>query len=77
MSSVQTYLAQKATKILSEKLNTKVALQKVRIDLLNHVLIEGLYIEDQQKDTLAYIGKAQVRITDWFFLKTGFRYYTI
>lgn len=71
MSSVQTYLAQKATAILSEKLKTKVTVQNVRIDLLNHVLLEGLYIEDQQKDTLASIGKAELRITDWFFLKSG------
>lgn len=68
-SSVQTYLAQRATKILSEKLNTRVTVKNVRIDLMNHVLLEGLYIEDQQKDTLAYIGKAQLRITDWFFLQ--------
>lgn len=71
LSSVQTYLAKRATNILSDKLNTKVSVDHVRIDLLNHVLLEGLYIEDQQQDTLAYIGKAQVRITDWFFLKSG------
>lgn len=69
MSSVQTYLAQYATKKLSEKLHTNVWVRNVRINLLNNVLLEGLYIEDQQKDTLAYIGKAQVRVTDWFFLK--------
>jgi hypothetical protein len=69
MSSVQTYLAQYATKKLSEKLHTNVWVKNVRINLLNNVLLEGLYIEDQQKDTLAYIGKAQVRVTDWFFLK--------
>ncbi|HTN17165.1 MAG TPA: hypothetical protein VL092_05760, partial [Chitinophagaceae bacterium] len=65
MSSVQTYLAQYATKKLSEKLHTNVWVRNVRINLLNNVLLEGLYIEDQQKDTLAYIGKAQVRVTDW------------
>lgn len=69
MSFVQTFLAQRAAKVLSEKLHTTVSIQNVRINLLNNVLLEGLYIEGQQKDTLAYIGKAQVRITDWFFLK--------
>ena len=67
MGSVQTYLAQKATSILSEKLKTKVTVQNVHINLLNHVQLERLYIEGRQKDTLASIGKAEVRITDWFF----------
>jgi hypothetical protein len=71
MGSVQTYLAQRASSILSKKLQTKVSVQNVRIDLLNHVFLEGLYIEDQQRDTLASIGKAELRITDWFFLKGG------
>ncbi|MES2478372.1 MAG: translocation/assembly module TamB domain-containing protein [Bacteroidota bacterium] len=70
LNSVQTYLAQRAANILSDKLKTKVDIRNVRIELLNHVTVEGLYIEDQQKDTLAYIGKAQVRITDWFFMKS-------
>ena len=55
--------------ILSEKLRTRVSIDNVRIDFLNHLLIEGLYIEDQGKDTLLYAGKAEVRITDWFFVK--------
>lgn len=69
LSAVQTFLAQRATKILSEKLKTTVRVAHVRIDLFNHILLEGVYIADQQKDTLAYIGKAQVRMTDWFFVK--------
>lgn len=69
LSSVQTFLAQRATKILSEKLKTTVRVEHVRIDLFNHILLEDVYIADQQHDTLAYIGKAQVRMTDWFFIK--------
>jgi hypothetical protein len=69
LTSVQNYLARKAASILSEKLNTKVAIAHVRIDFLNHILIQGLYIEDQQKDTLAYVGEAQTRMSDWIFIK--------
>lgn len=69
LSPVQTWLAQKATAQLSRKLHTRVTITNLRIDLLNHLVLEGVYLEDQQKDTLAYIGKAQVRITDWFFLQ--------
>jgi len=70
LSSVQTYLAQRSALMLAEKLKTKVEIAHVRIELLNHINLEGLYIEDQHKDTLAYVGKLQVRITDWFFLKS-------
>ncbi len=31
--------------------------------------LEGLLIEDRQRDTLLYAGEARVRITDWFFIK--------
>lgn len=69
LTPVQTFLAKKATQVLSRKLKTKVSVQHVRVDFLNHLLIEGLYIEDHAHDTLLYAGEARVRITDWFFLK--------
>ena len=31
--------------------------------------LQGLLIEDHNKDTLLYAGEANVRITDWFFFK--------
>ncbi len=69
LTPVQNYLAKKATEMLADKLKTKVSLQHVRIDFLNHVLIQGLYIEDHAGDTLLYAGEARVRITDWFVLR--------
>jgi hypothetical protein len=66
---VQNFIAQRAVKMLADKLHTRVAVKHVRIDFLNHVLLQGLYIEDQAHDTLLYAGEARVRITDWFILK--------
>ena len=66
---VQNYLAGRATQWLSSKLRTKVSVQHVRVDFLNHFSLQGLYIEDQAHDTLLYAGEAQVRITDWFVWK--------
>jgi hypothetical protein len=66
LTPVQNYLAQKASSFLSEKLKTKVSVAHVRIDFLDHILLQGLYIEDQAHDTLLYAGTAQVRINDWF-----------
>jgi hypothetical protein len=69
LTPVQNYLAKKGADMLSKRLKTKVEIAHLRIDFLNHILIQGLYIEDQQKDTLLYAGEAQVRITDWFLFK--------
>lgn len=66
---MQNFIGQKVVVYLSKKLKTTVSLKNIRVDFLNHLLIEGLYIEDRQGDTLLYAGTAQVRITDWFFLK--------
>ncbi len=52
----QNRLAQEATTWLSDKLDTKVTIDKVKVDFLNRVHFKGLYIEDQKQDTLAYIG---------------------
>lgn len=68
-SPIQTYLAQRATDILSERLHTKVKVANVRIGILNSLLIQGVYVEDQSKDTLLYAGEVSVRITDWFIFK--------
>ncbi len=69
LTPVQNFLARKATQILADKLKTTVRIKNVRIDFLNHVLIQGLYIEDKSHDTLLYAGEAQVRITDWFIIR--------
>ena len=69
LTPVQNYLAGKAADILSKKLKTRVEVAHVRIDFLNHILLQGLYIEDQAHDTLLYAGEAQVRINDWFIFK--------
>ncbi len=60
--AVQNYVASKATSWLSEKLQTKVELKEISIDVLDHIIIKGLYIEDKNQDTLIYAGKLQVNI---------------
>jgi hypothetical protein len=65
-SPVQTFIAKRATIILSDKLKTKVSIDKVKIGILNSVTLEGLYVEGRDKDTLLYTGELSARITDWF-----------
>jgi hypothetical protein len=69
LTPVQNYMARKGAEILADKLKTKVTVSHIRVDFLNHLLIQGLYIEDQKGDTLLYAGEARVRITDWFILR--------
>ena len=69
VTGVQNYVARKAASMLAEKLHTKVGIGHVRIDFANRLLIQGLYIEDQQRDTLLYAGEAELKMSDWFFLK--------
>ncbi len=69
LTPVQNYLVGKASGILTQKLKTKVKVDHVRIDFLNHLLIQGIYVEDKAQDTLLYLGEAQIRITDWFIFK--------
>jgi len=43
-------------------MGTEVSLEGIRFRLFNTVGLSGLCVEDQQQDTLAYIGKLSVRI---------------
>lgn len=53
-ASVQNYIAQRAVQQLSEQLDTKMSIDRVRIRVPKSVHIGGLYIEDQKQDTLWY-----------------------
>ena len=59
-------LQKKAADIAVEKLKpiigTELTLDGVRIRLFNTVELQGLYVEDQQQDTLLYVEKLAVRI---------------
>jgi hypothetical protein len=69
VTDVQNYLARRAADILADKLHTRVSIGHVRIDFANRLLIRGLYIEDQGGDTLLYAGEAELKMSDWAWLK--------
>jgi hypothetical protein len=68
-SPVQTWLARKAAKVLSDRLETKVSVANLKVGFLNSLLVQGVYIEDKKKDTILYAWEINVRITDWFIFK--------
>ena len=51
-SSFQTWLGQKATAYLSEELKTTIAIDKIEIHFFKSAELNGVYIQDKNKDTL-------------------------
>ena len=60
--AIQNKIVQYATSYISDKTHTKVELKKISIVFPKLILIEGLYLEDLQQDTLLYAGKAEINI---------------
>lgn len=67
--AVQTWVVGKVAKNLSAKLHTKVSVDKVKFRFFNQLILEGLLIEDQKKDTLLYAQAAKTNVNDWFIFK--------
>jgi TamB, inner membrane protein subunit of TAM complex len=69
LTPVQNFLVRQASVKLSRELKTEVSVNHVDFSLFNKMLLEGVLVKDKSKDTLAYVGRAALNITDWFFLK--------
>lgn len=57
---VQTYIAKKAAKYLSAELETRVEVGSLYIKPFKSVVLDSLYIEDREKDTLLFSPKLTV-----------------
>lgn len=66
---VQTWLVKRVANNFSEKLQTRVSIERINLSLFNKMVLKGLVVEDRHRDTLLYAGSAKLNITDWFFLK--------
>jgi translocation and assembly module TamB len=53
----------------SQQINTTVELGGIDIDFLDEIVLEDLYVEDQQGDTLFYSSRFRVAFDLWFALK--------
>ena len=62
---VQTYVAKKAARYLSRELNTKVEVKSLYIKPFKSVVLEGLYIQDLEKDTLLYSPKFTLDLSEF------------
>lgn len=60
-SWMQTYLTQYVSGIISEQLGAEVSVEHVNVDFFARVVLEGVKVEDQLGDTLAYFGALKAR----------------
>ena len=60
---VQTYVAKKAAKYLSDELKTTVVVGSLYIKPFKSIVLEGFYIEDLEKDTLIFSPKFTIDIS--------------
>jgi hypothetical protein len=61
--AVQNFAKDKLVAYLQNKIHTKVAIGKLSIDFPKQIVLENVFLEDQQKDTLLSGGKVQVDIS--------------
>lgn len=65
---VQTYIAKKAARYLSKELDTRVEVGSLYIKPFKSLVLDSLYIEDQEKDTLLFSPKFSIDL-NFFSLK--------
>jgi len=70
---VQQAITNKALSIVSEKVDTKISLKHIYINFPTDIELGGLYLEDQQQDTLLYLQELTVDAALWRLLKKEVR----
>lgn len=63
--AIQTWLTNKAVSSIEEKIGTKVALGSISISFPKNIVLEDIYLEDQQRDTLLYAGRLEINTDLW------------
>lgn len=67
----QDFVVQKATSYLAEKTQTAVSINRLFITFSGNVYLDGLYLEDQQGDTLVYSGKLETGVRFLPLIRSG------
>ncbi len=62
---VQNFIVKKAQNWLKDKLQTEVSIGRLYINFPKYLVLEKLYVETPQKDTLIYSGKLEVNLNMW------------
>lgn len=62
---VQNKIKQKAVAFLEDKIHTKVELDHFSLAFPKKIVVEGFYMEDQERDTLLYAGRLAIDTDLW------------
>ncbi|MGK7390459.1 MAG: translocation/assembly module TamB domain-containing protein [Candidatus Cyclobacteriaceae bacterium M2_1C_046] len=66
---VQDFVKEKAVTFLKDKIETEFTVGKLRIDFPYDLVVEDVYLEDQQEDTLAYLERLRIEAQMWGLFK--------
>jgi len=64
-SGVQTYIVKQITGHFSEKFNTNIQIDKIKIVFFNKIILDNVLIEDQNSDTLVYLKQTIASLDDF------------
>ena len=73
LEPVQNFVVRHATEYASEKLGTRVSIDRIDLDLFTRVRVEGFYVEDLERDTLLYVDRATAAISTLNIKRDGLR----
>ena len=73
LEPVQNFVVRHATEYASEKLGTRVSIDRIDLDLFTRVRVEGFYVEDLERDTLLYVNRATAAISTLNIKRDGLR----
>ena len=59
VDSIQNYVVDKAANFASERLGTRVSIDRIDLDLFSKLRVRGFYVEDYEQDTLLYVADAK------------------
>lgn len=73
----QTFIAQKVTNSLSEKLGLPISIDQVEVEFFNTIKFENFLIEDLNGDSLIYIGQANANLSYFSILQKNLNFSSI
>lgn len=71
--AIQLKITREAISFLENQIGTEVSLGRIHIAFPKDIMLEGIYLEDQQGDTLLYAGKFSINTDLWALTKKEIR----